>query len=332
MSRSLRPHRSGLCLIALLLALLVAAPAAGAAQYGGPPTANGGTYLALGDSLAFGYQGYKVAGCQASHCLSPDTQFNTGYVNQFATLFGATYPGVTTVNLGCPGETSGTLINATNGSTGCTTYSFPLHYNHPGKTQLQTAVQVLRERGKKVNPITVNIGANDLLGLVRDCGGTTQLSCINGNAANTIGGIAANLDTTLNTLRAEGGKTKEIVVIGQYNPLYVAVLGPPTAPPPPFVFNPANIVPAAGTDVLANNVNAAMVTVAAKYHADFADPMPTFNPGNGSNPAGEFLSICQKTLMCTPPLTQTGNPGGDVHASDVGYAALAGLVNTASGY
>lgn len=60
--------------------------------------------------------------------------------------------------------------------------------------------------------------------------------------------------------------------------------------------------------------------------------MPTFNPGNGSNPAVEAGTLCALTLMCPPPNTQPGNPGGDIHASHAGYQALGNLVNVASGY
>src|SRR5204863_2011412 len=93
----------------------------------------------------------------------------------------------------CPGETSSTLINATNSTTGCTTYNapaeargqpLPIHVDHPGKTQLQAAVDVLQSVGKRVSPITIDIGANDILGAVNGCTSGTppntviSLSCV----------------------------------------------------------------------------------------------------------------------------------------------------------
>lgn len=315
MSVTSRSRRRGLGIIVALAALFVAAPAAQAdVVYGGPPIPNKGTYLALGDSLAFGYQAVKVGACAPTGCANPDAIFSTGYVNQFQGLFSGAYPGVKIVNLGCPGETSSTLINATNGSTGCTTYPFPIHVNHPNKTQLQAAVQVLREQGKKVNPVTLDIGANDVLALKNSCttGGVINLLCIQAGAPAVFATVQANLDQTLNTLRAEGGKLKEILVVGLYNPLYLPILqanGPAAA---------------AGTDALANQLNALMASTTAKYHAKFVDPMPVFNPGSGSNPPAEVNALCTYTLMCTPQQ--------DIHASDAGYAQIAGLLETASGY
>lgn len=325
MSSNSRSRARGLSLILALLALFVAVPVAHAApSYGGPPVANGGTYLALGDSLAFGYQRYKVQACASTGCTSPDTQFNTGYVNVFATSFSGAYPGVTTVNLGCPGESSTTFLNSTNSTTGCQglfPYPFAIHVNHPGKTQMAAAVQVLRDKGKKVNPVTLDIGANDVNGLVGSC--TTppnqlpDLTCVQNGWAATTSTVVGNLDTILNTLRAEGGKTKEIIVVGLYNPLYVPIylnLGPAAA---------------AGTDALAAQFNAAEAQVAAKYHAKFVDPLPVINNANfpvAPPTPPEVASVCYYTLMCAPA------PGGDIHASDAGYQAIGNLVKVASGY
>lgn len=117
------------CILAVLVTVVAAAPAA---QARGPKFKKPrGVYLALGDSLAFGYQEAKeLAGLPNP---SPSL-FDTGYVDDFAAGFGATYPGVETVNLGCPGETTDTLISATNATTGCTTYPFGIHVNHRGMT------------------------------------------------------------------------------------------------------------------------------------------------------------------------------------------------------
>ena len=163
MSKHLRSRVVG-CLLTMAVAVIALAPAANAAQNDPviqAPEANG-TYLALGDSLAFGYQASKVATCLPTGCTTPDSIFNTGYVNDYAAGFTAS--GVNTVNLGCPGETSSTLINATNSTTGCTTYNappvfggqpLPIHVDHPNQTQLQAAVDVLQSIGKRVSPITM---------------------------------------------------------------------------------------------------------------------------------------------------------------------------------
>jgi lysophospholipase L1-like esterase len=316
MSPATRLRVRSLCAILALFAVLAVVPLASADSLSSGPIIQapvaGGTYLAMGDSLAFGYQAARVGACAATGCTSPDTQFNTGYVDSFGSLFGATSLGVSTVNLGCPGETSATLINATNASTGCTTYPFPLHSNHPGQTQLAAAVQVLQDKGKRVSPITLDIGANDVLALKNSCttAGAINLACVQAGAPAAFATIEANIDTTLAELRQEGGKMHEIIVVGLYNPLYV-----------PIYFQ-SGAAAAAGTDALSNQLNALTAATAAKYRAVFVDPMPTFNPGNGSNPPLEL-----GTLQAL-----TGIFGGDIHPTNAGYAALGQLVDSASGF
>lgn len=92
-------------------------------------------YLALGDSLAFGYQ--------------PNGNILHGYVRDyFQVLKGK---GVKDLhNLGCPGETSSTFIKG-----GC---KFSL-----GRVQLKAALDYLHANPGSVSPVTLDIGANDIL-------------------------------------------------------------------------------------------------------------------------------------------------------------------------
>jgi len=97
-------------------------------------------YLALGDSLAFGYQ--------------PNVDWNHGYVDDFFTDLQS--HGTTTVtNMGCPGETSNTFING-----GCP--GILLHKYLYFSSQLAAAVSYLRSHAGKVSPVTLDIGVNDL--------------------------------------------------------------------------------------------------------------------------------------------------------------------------
>lgn len=94
-------------------------------------------YLALGDSLAFGYQ--------------PDGDYTHGYVADFyADLASHGVQDVT--DLGCPGETSTTMITG-----GCP-------YAPQGTPpQLEAAIAYLSTHPGTVSPVTLDIGANDLL-------------------------------------------------------------------------------------------------------------------------------------------------------------------------
>jgi lysophospholipase L1-like esterase len=98
-------------------------------------------YLAIGDSLGFGYQ--------------PDFNWGAGYASDFYTNLqnhGVTHYG----NLACPGETSVTMING-----GCP-YPFLRKYPYIS-SQLQAAVGYLQKYAGQVSPVTLDIGVNDLL-------------------------------------------------------------------------------------------------------------------------------------------------------------------------
>ena len=254
----------------------------------------------MGDSLAFGYQKAKVI----ANLPNPSpTLFNTGYVNVFqfgSTLtssagFNADYPGVQTVNLGCPGETSSTLLNATNSTTGCTTYPFSIHVNHPGQTQIQKAVAVLDANGGKVVPVTIDIGANDVLGLVDSCttSGVISLTCVQTGAGATFATVQHNLDSALRQIRAGAGYT-QIMVIGIYNPLYPAIFQQTLDQTGSFK---AAAAAGAETDALAAQLNTLQGNAAAKYRAYFVDPLPLFNPQEGG-PRNELATVCTLTAVC----------------------------------
>ncbi len=95
-------------------------------------------YLALGDSLAFGYQ--------------PNRDFMHGYVND---LFhnNLRQDGVKdVVNLACSGETSSTFIKG-----GICSYPAPF------SSQFGAALAYLHVHAGQVSPVTIDIGTNDLL-------------------------------------------------------------------------------------------------------------------------------------------------------------------------
>src|SRR5207237_10267541 len=62
-------------------------------------------YLALGDSIAYGFQPAKA------RARLPPSGFNTGYVDVFAARLRAIAPKIRVVNYGCPGESTKTFIH-----------------------------------------------------------------------------------------------------------------------------------------------------------------------------------------------------------------------------
>jgi lysophospholipase L1-like esterase len=256
----------GVLSVVLCAAALLTGPAGAGARGLGGPTRPGfrppvpTSYLALGDSLAFGYSQAKFDE------LYPDenpADYETGYVNDFANVLKVFDPGLQIVNDGCPGETTESLIK------GPCAYQleFPLHHPYaagPDSSQLSDALAYLEAHPGSVNPITIDIGANDALGLIET---TCKLE-----AACIAAGAPAVL--ILGELRAAAPHA-QIIVLGLYNPFGETITG---------------------GDALTADLNEVEAKVAAGVGARFADPLPFFNPPG----ALEAPTICLLTNMCTP--------------------------------
>ena len=153
-----------------------------------------GWYLALGDSLAAGYQPG-----QGDHKTG-------GYVGQVAVKVAAPL-----TNLACSGETTGSYLGTTPNR--C----------YPGRSQDAAALQFLA--GKKGTPgvITIDIGANDVAGCAE--AGGVDLNCVN----NGLGTVKSNTVKILNNLRA-AAPDSQIIVLNYYNPFLVYYLNEATRP------------------------------------------------------------------------------------------------------
>ena len=181
------------------LVLLAAQPAAAASPRFNPPKS---FYLALGDSLAFGFQQFKF---NANLPTEDPSVFDTGYVDDFSSLLKTVDPALQTVNFGCPGETTSSYMSA------CAYQSvFRLHDGYLA-SQMEAALAFLHAHPGQVSPITIDLGAND----VNAC--HFAVSCISA----AIGVVAANMATILRGLRA-AAPNAEIIVMNYYNPYAVA--------------------------------------------------------------------------------------------------------------
>jgi len=173
--------RSRSRLIGLALAAVFALGAMFASAASATPVKE--TTLALGDSLAFGYSAQTFN----QHLLEgvPATAFETGYANQYQTLHKAKAAGSQLVNLGCPGETTdsmigngalGAVLDPSTGEAPCAyrnVTNFPLHHEYgAGKSQLEAALEQIglnASKGTPVTKVTFNIGANDQLHAIAKC-------------------------------------------------------------------------------------------------------------------------------------------------------------------
>jgi lysophospholipase L1-like esterase len=322
-SLRLRRRTVAVCFVLVIaLCALVIAPVSSA----GKPKQPGKDYLALGDSLAYGYQAAKFFG---QYPNVDESTFDTGYVDVFAATLGHKKKSIDVTNYGCPGESSDSFIRGGRGPlTGFTFVPNPgfcgdqpaagigaifnkswLHDAYPG-SQLAAALAFLEEN-RHTNPITLDIGANDTLVFLEQCEFGAVLGCL---TPTTIGAlyahIAANVAVIVQSLRAAAPHA-EIIVLGLYNP-YPAVLP--------------------GGDMLTKALNTTLQSVVTGLGARFADPLPVFNPASvsGGSETADIATICLFTNMCPGGAFNPASPLADIHPTDVGYATLAATLAAAS--
>jgi len=233
-------------------------------------------YLALGDSLAFGYQ--------------PDLNYDDGYADDFYSNLKS--HGVSKIaNLGCPGETSTTLING-----GC---PVPLLRKFPYiGAQLNAALFYLALHPGQVSPVTLDIGANDLL---RDI---DMKTCVINTTkfADDLATLDANLTNTIlpklhNALVVNGTLTGDLVVMNYYDPYQNAC---PNTVPYIQTFN----------QHIADDVNG---------YGTIADVFSAFGGATTPN-----ANICSYTWECSI--------FHDIHSKNTGYSVIASTFESAVGY
>jgi lysophospholipase L1-like esterase len=233
-------------------------------------------YLVLGDSLAFGYQ--------------PNLNYDDGYADDFFSNL-QSHGGQKLANLGCPGETSSTLIHG-----GCP-YPFLRKYFYLGP-QLSAAINYLHRHVGQVSPVTLDIGANDLLPDINASNCTVSSSFDSDLAKvdqNLTGTILPQLTTALTV---NGRLTGDLVLMNYYDP-YQNIC--------------PNSVPYVQTlnQHLQADVNAFGATIVDVFSAFGGAGVPNKN-------------ICTYTWMCSI--------FKDIHATDTGYSVIASTFESGTGY
>lgn len=267
-----------------LLAALLGVLGAGSCQASGPPQ----TYLAVGDSLAYGFMDFTAT--------PVGTAGFPGYAQPYAAYL-STQAGapVNLIDLGIVGETTDTLLNNTTGNNS-------LNSNYAAaQSQFELLSQDLNSN---VSHVTVQIGANDILGLATS--NAFEAAVLSGDTGteqtllnNTLVHIASNYNTLLNQISALAPGA-DVQVLGYYNP-YAAL--------PPI--DSTNIYLRAVSNPLEQGLNTVIAQEATAHGDQFVDLATPF--------AGH-----EDTLVLTNELLPTGfGVIPNDHPTAAGYAVIA---------
>jgi lysophospholipase L1-like esterase len=253
-------------------------------------------YLALGDSLSRGVQPDPAG-------TSVETA--EGYPDLVYARIAPDHPGLRLVQLGCPGETTTTMIHG-----GICRY--------PGGSQLAAADAFLRAHRRHVLLVTIDLGADD----VETCGSQPGLASL-ASCVGQVPGAAARLATILASLRAAGPRVR-IVGMSYYLPDLAewrnGMLGRAVA-------WGSERLAVGYNDLLEHAYSQAGVKVANIFGAfdttDFGNPVSV--PGVGSVPRN-VARICEWTWECA-----SAPRGPNQHANRAGYDVIATAILRASG-
>lgn len=235
-------------------------------------------YLALGNSISFGYQ--------------PDLDFTHGFVDQtFAQLNKANVTDL--ANYACAGESTTTMIHGN-----CPAEL--IHHNAYTGAQLDAAVKFLKQHTGAVNPVTLDMGSNDVLG---DFNVTTCSTA--GDPAGDLATMDANLTNTilprlLDAMKpAHGAAPTDFVMLNYYNPY-------------------AKECPS--SSVFVHELNDHLAADARQFQVPIVDVYSAFGGDNGM-----ASHICAYTWICDAQYH-------DFHPTDAGYKVMSDAVLRALNY
>lgn len=286
-----QPRRATAVVLLLMIVAVALAACGGGAAASQPSSLP--AYLALGDSITFGWINLHASSANPQ----PYTDAAT-FVAYPVHVAEALHLGA--VNAACPGETSGSLIDLNAADNGCHSYrsTFPLHVEYTGQSQLQFADAFVRTyRDTKL--VSIGIGANDGLLLLTHCGGLGNLACVERQLSSVVGTLSANLTSIVQSLRANGYRGT-IVLVNYY------------------ALNYGN----AAETSLVTTLDSAVATVAASQNLRVADAFTAFK--NASPPNGD---VCASGLL-EPGGSQLGPC--DLHPDAAGQHLIAAAVEHAA--
>jgi lysophospholipase L1-like esterase len=252
------------------------------------PVVPGSQYLALGDSVTFGYM-------EATVVPAPDYANAASFLGYPEQLGARLHLAV--ANAACAGETSSSLINPAAPSNGCENNPahtggnyrqiHPLHVNYKG-SQLAYALSYLHSH-HNVRLVTLMIDANDFF----VCQETTADGCASTTEQSAVAAtVTKNIHTILSAIRTKAHYNGQLVIVNYYSINYASPLA----------------------SAQSQNLNKVQDAAAKPFGVKFAD-------GYGELQAA---SVHSGDNTCTAGLlTQLSAGGCGIHPSYAGQALLA---------
>ena len=256
------------------------------------PHAGPDGYLALGDSLPFGYNPL---------IQPPDLSDYFGYPSIISAIIQNSL-----TNASCPFETTATFLfggTTADGAFGCQVWRTssglkkPLFVSYSGP-QIDYATSFLKSH-PNTHIVTIQLGGNDLGDLQLSCKGDP--TCELANLPLTLAQVATNLGMTVANIRG-AGYNGPIVLVNYY------------------AFNYTNLLQTAGFGALAGTIAA---VAAASPNVKVADAFKAFALVSSSFKGDTCAAGLRIKLTSFNPLT---GDTCDVHPSFAGHAVLAGAI------
>jgi lysophospholipase L1-like esterase len=269
-------------------------PSAQSSAHWGQPGGQYDYYLALGDSLAWGYQPDSAGnGVKSGH----------GYADDLAAqLREHGDRNLHYVNLSCPGETTGTMLDG-----GC---PYLADSGQSYTVQEDAAVAFLKAHPHARILVTLDIGANNVDQCITSSG-TIDATCV----AEGVATAGTQLPEILAELKAAAGRHVSFVGMNLYDPFLAEWL---TGSSGQTLAEESIALSTTFNGVLDAGFAAFGIPVADVSDAFQTDDITDTTSLDGTTVPVDVARICEWTWMCAPAPV-----GPNIHANNAGYAVIA---------